>query len=213
VAAAAPAGVGAQQKRLVAAERAESARAAWRAAAAALDPARLVFCAETRTHTALTRRRARAPRGERAGGAGPRNHGPNGTLLAVLPPTGIGPTVVIDGATERLAFAAFGAQVLVPSLRPGQVVVRDNLRAHKSARARQLIEGAGCQLLFLPASSPDLNPIALACANLKTHLRRVAARAFAAWVAAIGDAIDAVTPTAARGFSAHGGVPFPDQQL
>ena len=200
----------AQKKSLHASERDEAARAAWRAEAAALDPASVVFLDETSTPTALTRRRARAPRGQRAVGAAPRNRGPNVTLLAALTPTGMGPGVVFEGATDRRACEAFVEQFLVPSLRRGQVVVRDNLSAHKGERVRQLIEGKGCRLLFLPPYSPDFNPIELAFAKLKTRLRRVAARTFEALVAAIGDALDAITAADARGFFGHCGFPLPE---
>ena len=200
----------AQEKSLHASARAEAARAAWRAEAAALDPASVVFLDETSTHTALTRRRARAPRGQRAVGAAPRNRGPNVTLLAALTPTGMGPGVVFEGATDRRACEAFVEQFLVPSLRRGQVVVLDNLSAHKGERVRQLIEGTGCRLLFLPPYSPDFNPIELAFAKLKTRLRRVAARTFEALVAAIGDALDAITAADARGFFGHCGFPLPE---
>jgi len=202
--------VAAQKKSLHASERAEAARAAWRAEAAALDPASVVFLDETSPPTALTRRRARAPRGQRAVGAAPRNRGPNVTLLAALTPTGMGPGVVFEGATDRRACEAFVEQFLVPSLRRGQVVVLDNLSAHKGERVRQLIEGTGCRLRFLPPYSPDFNPIELAFAKLKTRLRRVAARTFEALVAAIGDALDAITAADARGFFGHCGFPLPE---
>ena len=200
----------APKRALHASERDEAARAAWRAEAAALDPASVVFLDETSTQTALTRRRARAPRGQRAVGAAPRNRGPNVTLLAALTPTGLGPGVVFEGAADRRACEAFVEQFLVPSLRRGQVVVLDNLSAHKGERVRQLIEGKGCRLRFLPPYSPDFNPIELAFAKLKTRLRRVAARTFEALVAAIGDALDAITAADARGFFGHCGFPLPE---
>jgi transposase len=144
-------------------------------------------------------------------GSVPRNHGPNITLLATLTPTGIGPALVVQGATDRLLFETFVERCLAPSLRPGQVVVLDNLSAHKGARVRDLIEAAGCRLVFLPAYSPDFNPIELAFAKLKQHLRAAAARSFDALLTAIGQAIDAITPTDARGFFAHCGFPLTDQ--
>jgi transposase len=199
---------GTQKKRLTAAERDPAARAAWWGEAAWLDPADLVFVDETSTHTALTRLRARAPRGEWAVGAAPRNHGPNVTLLAALTPAGIAASLALEGATDRLAFEAFVAQVLVPTLRPGQVVVLDNLSAHKGDRVRASVEAAGCTLLFLPAYSPDFNPIELAFSQLKAALRRVAARTFETLVAAIGAALAAITPAAACGFYAHCGFPL-----
>jgi transposase len=202
--------VAAQKKSLRASERDEAARAAWRDEAAALDPASVAFLDETSTHTALTRLRARAPRGQRAVGAAPRNHGPNVTLLATLTPTGVGPGVVFEGAADRLACEAFVEQFLVPSLRRGQVVVLDNLSAHKGERLRRLIEGKGCRLLFLPPYSPDFNPIELAFAKVKARLRRAAARERPALAAAIGEALAAVTAAAARGFFAHCGFPLPE---
>lgn len=200
----------AQKKSLRASARAEAARAAWRDEAAALDPAGVVFLDETSTHTALTRLRARAPRGQRAVGAAPRNHGPNVALLAAVAPTGMGPGVVFEGAADRLACEAFVGQFLVPGLRRGQVVVLDNLSAHKGERVRRLIEGKGCRLLFLPPSSPDCNPIELAFAKVKARLRRAAARERPALAAAIGEALAAVTAAAARGFFAHCGFPLPE---
>ncbi len=196
-----------QKKSLIAAERDETARAAWRDEAAALAPNDLVFVDETSTHTALTRRRARAPRGERAVGRAPRNHGPNVTLLAALIPDGIGPALVIPGAVDGAAFAAYAERVLAPALRPGQIVVLDNLSAHKSEAARTAIEAAGCRLLFLPAYSPDFNPIELAFAKIKESLRAAAARTPDGLFAATGAAIAAVSAADARGFYAHCGFP------
>jgi transposase len=89
------------------------------------------------------------------------------TLLAALTPAGIGPAVTIPGAVDGAAFVAYAERILAPSLRPGQVVVLDNLRAHKSADAHTAIEAVGCRLLFLPAYSPDFNPIELAFAKIK----------------------------------------------
>jgi transposase len=209
----AKAGPAAQKKRLVASERDEAERAAWRADAAALDPAALVFVDETSTHTALTRLRARAPRGTPAVGSAPRNRGPNVTLLAALTPAGIAAPLVVEGAADGAVFAASVRQALAPALRPGQVVVLDNLSVHKDAQARAAVAAAGCRLLFPPASSPDFNPIESAFAKLKTHPRRAAAREFEPLVDAIGEGLAAITPADARGFFAHCGFPLPDQVL
>jgi len=198
----------AQKKSLIATERDETARAVWRAEAESLDPAQVVFLDETSTHTSLARRYARAPRGLRAYGHVPRNHGHNVTLLAALTPDGIGPSMTIAGSIDSAAFAAYVQHLLVPSLRPGQVVVLDNLSAHKSAAARQAIEAAGCELRFLPAYSPDFNPIELAFAKIKSGLRAAAARSHEALEAATADAIDAITPADARAFYAHCGYPM-----
>jgi transposase len=198
----------AQKKSLLAAERAEAARAAWRADVAQLAAHALVFVDETSTHTALTRRRARAPRGARAVGRVPRNHGPNVTLLAALTPEGIGPAMTIMGAVDGPAFTAYAAQVLAPALRPGQVVILDNLSAHKSEDARKAVAAAGAQLLFLPAYSPDFNPIELAFAKVKEVLRAAAARTPDGLHTATAAAIDAISATDARGFYAHCGFPL-----
>jgi transposase len=209
VAGAAARGLAAQKKSLIAAERDESARTAWRDEAAVLDPAALLFIDETSTHTAMTRRRARAPRGQRAVGRTPRNHGPNVTLLAALTPAGVGPALAITGAVDGAAFALYAERLLAPTLRPGQIVVLDNLSAHKCADARTAIEAVGARLLFLPAYSPDFNPIELAFAKVKEHLRSAAQRTPDGLVAATASAIDAVTAADARAFYAHCGFPLP----
>lgn len=175
-----------------------------------LTPADLVFVDETSTHTALTRRRARAPRGQRAVGHVPRNHGPNITLLAALTPAGIGPALTIVGSVNAAVFAVYAQRVLAPSLRPGQVVVLDNLSAHKGEAARQAVEAVGAQLLFLPAYSPDFNPIELAFAKIKQQLRTAAQRTHEGLLAATTQAIDAVSAADAHGFYAHCGFPLPD---
>jgi transposase len=184
-------------------------RAAWRVEASTLNPADLVFVDETSTHTSMTRRRARAPRGERAVGRVPRNHGPNITLLVALTPAGIGPVVAIPGAVDGAAFLAYAERVLAPSLRPGQVVVLDNLSAHKSELARHAIETVGARLLFLPAYSPDFNPIELAFAKVKERLRVAAERTPDGLFTATSVAIDAISAADARGFYAHCGFPLP----
>ncbi len=209
VARAAAGRVAAQKKSLIAAERDEAARAAWRVEVSTLNPADLVFVDETSTHTSMTRRRARAPRGERAVGRVPRNHGPNITLLAALTPTGIGPVVAIPGAVDGAAFVAYAERVLAPSLRPGQVVVLDNLSAHKSELARHAVETVGARLLFLPVYSPDFNPIELAFAKVKQRLRVAAERTPDGLFTATSVAIDAISTTDARGFYAHCGFPLP----
>ncbi len=195
----------AQKKSLIATERDEAARTAWQEAVASLRPEDLVFVDETSTHTALTRRRARAPRGERAVGRVPRNHGPNVTLLATLTPRGIGPALSLTGGVTGAAFSTYAARMLAPSLRPGQVVILDNLSAHKREAARTALEAVGARLLFLPAYSPDFNPIELAFAKIKEQLRAAAARSAEDLLAATATAIDTVSAADARGFYAHCG--------
>ena len=203
----------AQKKTAVARERDEDARAAWRDAVAALDSADLVFFDETSAPLTLTPLRARAPRGARAVDRVPRRRWQSVTLLATLTATGMGPCVLIEGAADRGAFDAFVEQELVPTLRPGQTVVLDNLSVHQSARARDLLAGAGCALRFLPTYSPDLNPIEQAFAKLKTHLRRAEARTYPDLLAAAATGIEAITAQDARAFYEDAGYRLADQLL
>lgn len=159
---------------------------------------------------ALTPRYAWAPRGARATGAVPHHRGKNLTLIAALTPGGLTAAMTLDGAADGLAVAAYVGEVLVPTLRPGQVVVMDNLSAHKGDAIRAAIAGAGCALLFLPPYSPDFAPIEQAFSKLKAALRRAGARTRAALEAAIGAALDAVTAADARGWFRHCGYPLPD---
>jgi hypothetical protein len=115
-----------------------------------VDPARGVFVDECGTHTSMTRRRARAARGERARGAVPRNRGPVTTLIAGVSLAGMSPAMTVEGGTDTAVFATYLEHFLLPSLRPGQVVVVDNVGAHQPDRIRQLVAAAGCQLVFLP---------------------------------------------------------------
>ena len=179
---------------------------------AGVDPARLVFVDECGTHTSMTRRRARAARGVRARGAVPRNRGPVTTLLAGLSLTGMSPAMTVEGGTTAAVFAAYLTRVLLPALRPGQVVVVDNAGAHKPERMRALVEAAGCRLVFLPAYSPDLSPVEEAFSKVKTLIKAAGARTRAALDAAIAAALAAVTPADAAGWFTHAGYPAPTPQ-
>jgi len=161
----------------------------------------------------MTPRYGRAPRGERIVGTAPRNHGKNTTLVAALSLDGITAAMTVEGALDRLAFDAFVAQVLVPRLRPGQVVVWDNLSVHKSEDAQRLIEDRGCQLLWLPPYSPDYTPIEPAFSKLKTALRRTGARTRDALEAANTAALATITGADATGWFAHCGYPIPSHLL
>jgi transposase len=199
----------AQKKSLIATERDEQVRKRWRAETVDLAPADLLFLDETSTHTAFTRLRSRAPRGQRAHGTAPRNHGPNVTLLAVLGPTGIATSVAIPGAATRAVFDRFIDQFVAPHLRPGQTLILDNLAVHKSATAQTRIEAAGGRLVFLPPYSPDFNPIEPIFATIKTALRAAAARSPDELLAATKAALDAVTAQDAAGCYADCGYPLP----
>ena len=141
-------------------ERDEWLRAAWRVMVAEkVDPQRLVFVDEMGANTSLSVLHAWSHTGKRAYCSVPRNRGKNTTLLASMSVEGMGPTLAVEGATDREVFEAYVEEVLAPSLRSGQIVVMDNLSAHKGHRVRELIEERGCELLYLPSYSPDLNPI------------------------------------------------------
>jgi transposase len=181
-------------------------RAAWTVKVAReIAAERLVFVDEMETNTSLHPLYAWAPRGERAHCFVPRNRGPNTTLLASMTAEGMGPCLAVEGATSRIVFEAYIEKVLVPSLRHGQVVVMDNLSAHKGEHVRELIESTGCELLYLPPYSPDFNPIEEAFSKVKGLLRKAEARSRKALVEAMGKALDAVTARDARGFFEHCG--------
>ena len=149
-----------KKRQVGASERDEFLRAAWRALVAEeIGAERLVFVDEMGSNTSLAALYAWSRRGDRARCSVPRNRGKNTTLLASMTSEGMGPCLAVVGSTTAALFEAYVGQVLAPALRPGQVVVLDNLGAHKGERVRELIEERGCELLFLPLYSPDLNPI------------------------------------------------------
>lgn len=203
-----PGGLDAQKKSLSASEQDPVARTAWRDEVATLQPADFVFVDETSTSIALTRRYARAPRGQRAHGQVPRNHGTPTTLLAALSPSGLGAAMTLEGAANTDAFTVYVRELLCPTLRPGQRVVLDNVSFHRATAVGELIEAAGCHVLFLPPYSPDFNPIEHAFSKIKALLRASAARTQAALEAAIADALDQVTTRDAHGWFRHCGYPL-----
>jgi transposase len=187
-------------------ERDEWLRTAWRVTVARETAAeRLVFVDEMGTNTSLHPLYAWSPRGERAHCFVPRNRGPNTTLLASMTAEGMGPCLAVEGATDGIVFETYIERVLVPSLRQGQVVVMDNLSAHKGERVKELVESAGCELLYLPPYSPDLSPIEEAFSKVKGLLRKAEARSREALIEAMGKALDAVTAKDASGFFEHCG--------
>jgi transposase len=189
-----------------ASERDEWLRAAWRVmVAAATEPERLVFVDEVGTNTSLAPLYAWSRRGQRARFEVPRNWGANVTLLASMSAEGMGACLAVEGSTTKVVFEAYLQRVLAPSLRPGQVVVMDNLSSHKGPRVRQLIEERGCELMYLPPYSPDLNPIEEAFAKLKGLLRKAEARTHEALLEAMGRVLDAITAQDARSFFEHSG--------
>jgi transposase len=190
---------------VAASERREEERASWREQMKDVDATRMIFLDECGSNIALTPRYARAPKGQRAHGRVPRNRGKNTTVLASLSLSGIGASMIIEGAVNAVAFEAYVEHILAPSLSSGQIVVMDNLSAHKGLRVRQLIEARGCEVLFLPAYSPDYSPIEETFSKLKAFLRRAGARTHEALQEALGQALETVTFQDALGWFTHCG--------
>ena len=183
-------------------------RCAWRTEISGkLAADRFVFVDEMGSNTSLSPLYGWSRVGERLLAKAPRNWGKNVTLLSSMTLSGMGPSVAIAGATTRAALEAYDVeQALCPSLSAGQeVVVMDNLSAYKGGRVRELVEGAGCELLYLPPYSPDMNPIEEAFSKVKGLMRRAEARTREALVEAMGKALGAVSASDARGFFEHSG--------
>ena len=153
----------------------------------------------------MTRLRGRAPRGERLVDKTPHGHWKTTTLIAALGISGMRCSTVVDGAVNGDVFEAFVEHVLVPELRPGDVVIMDNLSSHKGERIRELIEGAEAELRYLPPYSPDLNPIELVFSKIKQRLRTLAHRTVGALWRAMQSVLDAVTPSDATNCFRHAG--------
>jgi transposase len=188
-------------------------RGLWRWLASRFDASRLVFIDESGFQTSMTRLRARAPRGKRAYAKVPRNRGKNQTLIASITlEDGMGEAVSIEGATDAEVFEAYDVEgFLAPTLEAGQVVVLDGLGAHRTERVRELIEDRGCELVFLPSYSPDLNPIEQAFSKIKNIVRKVGARTREALDEAIAKAMSAVTLEDVAGWFSHCGYEPRDQ--
>ena len=157
------------------------------------------------TNTSLSPLYGWARRGQRAYFEVPRNWGANISLVSSMSLEGMGSSLAVEGPTTREVFEAYVDRVLAPELSSGQVVVMDNLSSHKGSRVSELIEAAGCELIYLPPYSPDLNPIEEAFSKVKGILRRAEARSREALIEAMGTALSAVSPRDARGFLEHRG--------
>ena len=153
----------------------------------------------------MTRLRGRCRRGRRLVAKVPHGHWKTTTLIAALGYDGIRCSTTVDGAVNRNVFEAFVEQVLVPELRPGDLVVMDNLSSHKGERTPALIRAAQAELVYLPPYSPDLNPIELAFSKIKQRLRSLACRSIASLWDAMQSVLDAVIPTDAQHFFSHCG--------
>ncbi len=170
-----------------------------------LHPDRLVFIDETWVTTSMARTHGRAPRGERLRAAIPHGHWKTTTFVAGLRNRGMIAPLVLDGPINGELFQAYVDQVLAPELRPGDVVVMDNLGSHKGAGIRSAIEAAGASLLYLPPYSPDFNPIEQAFAKLKAMLRKAAERTLDDLWRTIGRIVETFTPTECANYFAAAG--------
>jgi transposase len=153
----------------------------------------------------MDRTYGRAPRGERVDGPVPHGHWKVVTLTAAVRLGGVEACLALDGATDTACFATYVGECLVPTLREGDIVIMDNLSCHKTAEAERLVRSAGAEVRYLPAYSPDLNPIEKMFSKVKELLRSAAARTVDALISAIGDALRAVTPGDISGWFDHCG--------
>ena len=201
--------VDAQKKSLRAAEqdRADIAKARdeWLASQPALNPENLVFIDETGAKTNMVRLYGRAPRGQRLVAPVPHGHWMTTTFVAALRHDEITAPCVFDGPMDGASFLTYVEHFLAPTLRHGDVVVMDNLASHKVAGVKEAIERAGATLRYLPAYSPDFNPIEQAFAKLKAALRKAAARTFDALIEAIAQALADFTPKECANYLANSG--------
>ena len=186
-------------------------RAAWREEFAAVDPARLVFVDESGASTAMDRTYGRAPSGVRVDGPVPHGHWKVVTLTAAVRLDGVPAPACLafDGATDTACFEAYVGRCLVPALGAGDIVIMDNLSCHKTAEVARLIAAAGAQVRYLPAYSPDFNPIERLFSKLKAWLRTAAARTVDGLIDAMGDALRAVRPGDVLGWFRHSGYQAP----
>lgn len=180
-------------------------RDAWAVRIPGLDPAKLVFIDETSANTKMTRRYGRSPRGQRVVEAVPHGHWKTTTFVAALRSEGLVAPMVIDGAMNGDLFVAYAKQVLIPTLKAGDVVVLDNLSSHKRVAAVRAIEEAGCTVAYLPPYSPDYNPIELAFAKVKARLRAAKLRTIDKIENFFGTVHDAFDPDECRGYIRHSG--------
>jgi transposase len=181
------------------------ARQDWAAEQPQLAIERLVFLDETWASTNMTPTRGRSPKGTRCPGSTPYGHWHTTTFLCALRSAGLVAPLVLDGPINGRAFSAWVQQVLVPELRPGDIVVMDNLGSHKVAGVREAIEAAGAQLRYLPPYSPDFNPIEQVFAKFKTGLRKTAARTVETLWSAIGALLDQFQPSEFERYMRHSG--------
>jgi transposase len=202
-----------KKRTVVAAEADAVERAHWWSTVSTLNPAQCIFIDESGTNTTATPRYGWAPRGRRAHGRAPRNYAHNTTLVAALTSAGITAALSFPGALNSEAFDVFLDQVLLPNLHTGQTVIMDNLSVHRRRSVQARIEAAACHLVYLPAYSPDFNPIEHAFSKLKTYLRRAEARTQEALDTALSTGLAMITSADAQAWIRHCGYTLPRHPL
>lgn len=200
-----------KKKTIGAVERDEAERAAFRALMKTLNVEDIVVVDECGTRMGMIPLYARTWRGCRAYDRTIVNYGQNLSLIAAMSVNGIQAAMTIEGAVNRAVFEAFVGKLLLPTLHPGQIVILDNLSSHKTDVVRHLLTNAGCQVLFLPAYSPDLSPIEEAFSKLKAFLRCCRCQTISTLIKAIRQGLEAITASDARGWFAHAGFSVADQ--
>jgi transposase len=188
-----------------AAERNNYKRGWFRRRARPLDHRRFLFVDESAVNTAMTRRYGRAPRGERAYDSAPRNYGAHTSLIGALGLRGLVAALTVEGAVDTLCFNAYVEQALAPRLRPGDVVVLDNLGAHRASCIEEVAAGRGARVLWLPPYSPDFSPIEQCWSKIKAYLRGAKARTRTELHKALAHGVNLVTKADTRGWFKHCG--------
>lgn len=188
-------------------------RDAWRATQSQLDPNRLVFLDETWASTAMTRTHGRCPHGQRLVMHVPHGHWKTTTFVVALRGDGLTAPTVVDGPMTGDTFVAYVEQQLVKILKPGDIVIMDNLSSHKRAAVKTAIEAAGAELRYLPPYSPDLNPIENAFSKVKARLRAAALRTIPELENALGQILDDFAPEECQNYFRHCGYPTATSRL
>ena len=177
----------------------------WEQCLPGLDLDRLVFFDESGVNTLMARTHGRSPKGQRLVDSAPAGRYETLTLMSAIRLDGVVAPMLLDGPVNAETFAGYVEDCLMPALEPGDILIMDNLPAHKSARITQAVEDAGCTMVYLPPYSPDLNPIENMWSKVKASLRKTAARSFEALLDGVGEALRAITVEDCDGYFEHCG--------
>jgi transposase len=181
----------------------KAAREQWRSIQGSWDARQLVFLDETGVNTKMARLYGRAPRAQRCVGVEPHGHWSTSTFIAALRHDGLTAPWLLDGPMNKAAFTTYLQECLGPTLRPGDIVIADNLSSHKGTHIPAILARFGATILYLPPYSPDLNPIELLFAKLKAHLREAASRSLLSLTENLASILDLFSPELCRNFLRH----------